>query len=84
VRAKIGNKEIGTHMGLDYTSVSRIRAGERYPSMAVMMKVEMWLEWSLADQAVARFCDIPEYSYATKLEKLLVDKYGAAEEETDE
>ena len=44
------NPEVGKHIGLSYSGVSRIRSGDRYPSLAVMRKIREVYGWSLADQ----------------------------------
>lgn len=44
------NPEVGKRIGLSYSGVSRIRSGDRYPSLAVMRKIREAYGWSLADQ----------------------------------
>lgn len=44
------NVEIGRRLGLGDSGVSRIRSGERYPSLAVMRKIGMVYRWPLDEQ----------------------------------
>lgn len=44
------NPEVGKRIGLSYSGVSRIRSGDRYPSLAVMRKIREAYGWSLQDQ----------------------------------
>lgn len=48
------NREVGDRIGLSHSSVSRIRAGERIPSIDVMQVIAREYGWSLDDQAAAR------------------------------
>lgn len=42
--------EVGKLIGLSYSAVSRIRSGDRYPSLAVMRKIAAAYSWPLAEQ----------------------------------
>lgn len=44
------NPEVGKRIGLSYSAVSRIRSGDRYPSLAVMRKIDKAYGWPLAEQ----------------------------------
>jgi len=44
------NPEVGKRIGLSYSGVSRIRSGDRYPSLAVMRKIREAYGWSVSDQ----------------------------------
>ncbi|HXJ66020.1 MAG TPA: helix-turn-helix transcriptional regulator [Actinomycetota bacterium] len=48
------NRELGARIGLSHSSISRIRHGQRLPSLAVMRAIERELGWALADQLKAR------------------------------
>jgi len=50
----VTNEEIGKKLGLTYSAVSRLRRGERLPSIGVMMAVETHFAWSVADQVKTR------------------------------
>jgi transcriptional regulator with XRE-family HTH domain len=44
------NPEVGKRIGLSYSGVSRIRSGDRYPSLAVMRKIRDAYGWPVGDQ----------------------------------
>jgi ribosome-binding protein aMBF1 (putative translation factor) len=71
-RAAISNSQIGSDIGLDYTTVSRIRSGQRLPSIDVMVEIERVFKWPVAEQVDARTKDC----YAEAFEKRLVDQFG--------
>lgn len=48
------NEKIGELIGLSYSAVSRLRRGERLPSIEVMVAVEEHLRWPVADQVKVR------------------------------
>ena len=48
------NGEIGKLIGLSYSAVSRLRRGERLPSIAVMVAIQEAFGWSITDQVWVR------------------------------
>ena len=48
------NEEIGKLIGLSYSAVSRVRRGERLPSIDVMVAIESHFGWSVSDQVKVR------------------------------
>lgn len=46
----VTHPEVGKMIGLSYSGVSRIRSGDRYPSLAVQRKIRDAYGWPLADQ----------------------------------
>lgn len=68
------NPEVGQRIGLSYSGVSRIRSGDRYPSLAVMRKIREAYGWSLADQQAL----IPDrgrnMDYALEFERRINDQ----------
>lgn len=48
----ISNKEIGRQLGVSHAQISRIKSGDRLPSLQTMLRIQETLGWSLADQAV--------------------------------
>lgn len=48
------NEEVGRKIGLTHSSVSRIRSGERLPSIEVMSRIEEEYNWSVGGQVRAR------------------------------
>lgn len=77
MKAAISNVDIAKHLRLAHSYVSRIRSGDRVPSIAIMMKIEMWLEWAIGDQAVVR----ENGTYAAEFEKKLIGKFGESDDE---
>lgn len=59
---------VADELGLTVATVSRIRSGQRLPSLEVMQNINKLLNWSLDDQAQAR--DLRSYNAAlnTRLE----------------
>lgn len=68
------NPEVGKQIGLSYSGVSRIRSGDRYPSLAVMRKIREAYGWPLADQQAL----IPDrgrnMDYALEFERRINDQ----------
>lgn len=75
MRAAITNVQIGKDIGLDHTTVSRIRSGERLPSIDVMVDVELRYGWRVEQQIKSRL----DGTYAEDLETKLVKMFGVAE-----
>jgi transcriptional regulator with XRE-family HTH domain len=48
------NEEIGKLIGLSHSGVSRLRRGERLPSIDVMVAIATHFDWSVADQVKTR------------------------------
>lgn len=48
------NEEVGKRIGLTYSAVSRLRRGERLPSIEVMVAVSREFGWDVADQVKVR------------------------------
>jgi transcriptional regulator with XRE-family HTH domain len=44
------NPEVGKLVGLSYSGVSRIRSGDRYPSLQVMRKIAAAYSWPVSEQ----------------------------------
>lgn len=61
------NHEVGSRIGLSHSGVSRIRSGDRLPSVPVMAKIATEYGWSLDDQVEAR----AHGSYHVDLERVL-------------
>jgi transcriptional regulator with XRE-family HTH domain len=48
------NEEIGKLIGLSHSAVSRLRRGERLPSIQVMLNVQDVFGWAITDQIWVR------------------------------
>lgn len=68
------NPEVGKQLGLSYSGVSRIRSGNRYPSIPVMRKIRDAYGWPIEEQLAL----IPEETgqhdmrYAHELERRIL------------
>jgi hypothetical protein len=51
---RMTNGEIGKLIGLSYSAVSRLRRGERLPSVQVMVAIQDAFGWGVADQVWVR------------------------------
>lgn len=47
------NTEVAARIALNHSTVSRIRRGERRPSLASMLRIQGQYGWSLSDQAAS-------------------------------
>lgn len=56
------NQEVADAIGLTHSGVSRIRSGNRLPSIAKMRQIEAAFGWSFEDQANAREKGMLEYA----------------------
>lgn len=63
------NPEVGKRIGLSYSGVSRIRSGDRYPSLAVMRKIAAAYAWPVADQQALIPDTGRDMAYALELER---------------
>lgn len=72
IRSAATNAEVGLLIGLDHTSISRLRSGTRRPSLTVMSAMSDHFDWSLDDQALA----LRNGCYHVEFEKILIHKYG--------
>lgn len=48
------NQEVATLIGLSHSSVSRIRKGERSPSLEAMVRIDSTLNWPIDQQVTAK------------------------------
>lgn len=69
-RAVANNSLLADQLGVSQPTVSRIRSGERYPSYAVMKKIEKLLDWSWTEQQEIRHDDDPD-AYRAEFDRRL-------------
>lgn len=50
----LSNAEVANDLNLSPSGVSRLRSGERFPSLSVMQAIEKCYGWSVQEQADAR------------------------------
>lgn len=51
---RLSNSELGVRLGVSHATVSRIRSGNRLPSIGVMSRISELTGWSINDQVQAR------------------------------
>lgn len=69
----ITNTQIAEDIGLTHSGVSRIRSGDRLPSISVMAKIADVYGWSPDSQMAARF----HGKYPERFEEVLEAHYAA-------
>lgn len=62
---RLSNTELGAALGVSHASVSRIRSGDRLPSIRVMSRIATLTGWDVGEQVEAR----EEGTYAEEFEK---------------
>lgn len=72
MRAAVTNVQVGDDIGLDHTTVSRIRTGTRLPSIDVMVDIARVYGWNVEKQIEARMED----RYQERFEFCLVSRFG--------
>lgn len=71
--AAVSNAQVGKAIGMSHSGVSRIRSGDRLPSVERMVKIAQVYAWPVDDQVKAR----TDGRYASAFETILSIKYGA-------
>lgn len=71
-RSQVTNQKVGEDLGISHSMVSRIRSGDRRPSLEVMLKMHEEWDWPLDVQAFSWTMG----SYARDFEAELVKAYG--------
>lgn len=74
-RAAISNPQVAALIDMSPTSVSRLRSGERHPSVMTMIEICEVFNWSIANQAYA----YAEDNYHLEFEKVLIEQHGVAD-----
>lgn len=72
--AAVTNVQVAQAIGMTHSGVSRIRSGDRLPSIDKMIAIEQVLQWPIGSQTQAR----AEGRYAAEFEAILAKKYGKA------
>jgi hypothetical protein len=70
---RVTNGEIGKLIGLSYSAVSRLRRGERLPSVEVMVAIGEHFSWGVADQVKVRTSQGAKV-YAQRLNEAISEK----------
>ena len=72
VRSLVTNQKVGEDLGISHSMVSRIRSGDRRPSLEVMYQMHAEWNWPLDVQAFSWSMG----TYARDFEAELVKQYG--------
>jgi len=68
------NEAVGRRLGISYSGVSRIRSGQRYPSLANMRKIRDVYGWALEDQLALVPNTGKDMRYADELERRIAGR----------
>lgn len=71
-RALVTNEQIAKDLNITHSMVSRVRSGDRTPSLETMLTIHEVFKWGLEQQALARAMG----RYATEFETALARHYG--------
>lgn len=71
-RAHVTNETVAQELGITHSAVSRIRSGDRLPSLALVRRIAATYGWSIEDQIASR----DPMVYANGFEDLLRQRYA--------
>lgn len=77
-RAEVTNRQIADDLGVTHAAISRIRSGDRTPSIELMMRISVLVKWSIDQQARAK----SDGTYAAAFEKHMSVHYHPGSEFT--
>jgi len=66
------NQQVGELIGLTYSAVSRLRSGDRLPSIPTMYNIEVAFGWPVADQLEMRTAH-GATAYSTHFDRLITE-----------
>lgn len=72
VQPKVTNQRVADRLGINHSTVSRIRSGERHPSIDLMKKIETEYGWDLEKQLRAYGSVV----YKREFERILAEHYA--------
>jgi len=72
-RATVTNQQVAEDLGITHSMVSRIRSGERIPSLNIMLKMHEEWDWPLEEQALSRHLG----KFAEEFESRLAKRYAS-------
>lgn len=70
-RACVTNREVAELLGVTHSAISRIRSGDRMPSLDLMVEVSIKLNWAVEEQAYNRRLNTYRYEF----EEVLAREY---------
>lgn len=71
-RSPVTNQRVGEDLGVSHSMISRIRSGDRQPSMGLAAEISIQFDWTLDDQAKAMRAG----NYAALFEQRLATRYA--------
>ena len=71
-RALVTNQRVAEDLGITHSAVSRIRSGDRLPSLALVRRIAARYGWRVEDQIE----DLDPERYAAAFEAVLAKRYG--------
>lgn len=72
-RATVTNQRVAEELGVTHSMISRIRSGDRLPSLALVQRIYNKLGWSIEEQIV----DHDKERYAAAFEAVLAKRFDA-------
>lgn len=70
-KANVTNQRVAEDLGITHSMVSRIRSGDRMPSLKLVRRIETVLGWPAAEQIAS----LDPKVYASGFETLLAKRY---------
>lgn len=70
-RAQVTNQRVADDLGVTHSMISRIRSGDRLPSLQLVRRISGALGWPVEDQVAS----LDPVKYAEEFERLLVKRY---------
>lgn len=70
-RAQVTNQRVAEELGVTHAHISRIRSGDRLPSISLVRTIEAKFGWSIAEQ----IADLDPERYADAFEKVLIRRF---------
>lgn len=71
------NRRVATDLGLSESGASRLRSGDRMPSLALMQKIEAVYGWTVQGQSNARAHDDWTGAFEAVLQQKATDEESA-------
>lgn len=70
-KAPVTNQRVADDLGVTHAHISRIRSGDRLPSLQLVRRIEVKLGWLVSDQ----IADLDPGRYAAAFEVVLTKRY---------
>lgn len=70
-RSPVTNQRVGEDLGVSHSMISRIRSGDRLPSLALVRRISVAFGWPIDDQ----ISSLDPKVYAEAFEAMLLKRY---------